>query len=170
MTWSDGDVGRVHCSDATLTVLIGPIEVRLGATTVASVPTFGSVRVFDTGGAQLGVENIGPVAIVVDSNGQQTVVGPGGSFRGDPVAATEQLIAAVRALNLQAGVARSLVSKLEGIVAKLGVGPTPFRVAANALGAFINAVEAQRGKKIARADADALIAAAERLIADLRVR
>lgn len=54
---------------------------------------------------------------------------------------------------------------------KAGVEPSPFQVAAvNTLGAFINAVEAQRGKKIAPADADALIAVAKRLIAGLTMR
>ncbi|MHC4423624.1 MAG: hypothetical protein ACYSWR_03000 [Planctomycetota bacterium] len=36
--------------------------------------------------------------------------------------------------------------------------------AINTLGAFINAVEAQRGKKIPEAEADALIAAAQEII------
>jgi hypothetical protein len=39
--------------------------------------------------------------------------------------------------------------------------------AINALHALINAVEAQRGNRISEADADALIAAAQKIIAQL---
>ena len=41
--------------------------------------------------------------------------------------------------------------------------------AVNQLNAFINQVEAQRGKKISEADADALIAAAQEIIALIEI-
>lgn len=101
------------------------------------------------------------------------------------IASTNQLISNVQALRLPSGVENSLVSMLEGVVAKLGPDPTPFTpggpqggpdpspfqvAAVNSLGAFINHVEAQRGKKIAPADADALIAVAESIAAGLTIR
>jgi hypothetical protein len=94
------------------------------------------------------------------------------------IASTQQLISTVQALNLPAGRERSLVSMLERVVAKLGPDPTPIGpdptplrpAAVNQLGAFINAVEAQRGKTIAQADADALIAVAESIVAGLTMR
>lgn len=101
------------------------------------------------------------------------------------IASTRQLISSVRALNLQNGLRNSLVSILEQVVASLGPDPTPIRpdpsprgpdpspyqvAAVNQLGAFINHVEAQRGKKIPSAAADALIAVARQLIAGLTTR
>ncbi|MGH8246133.1 MAG: LamG-like jellyroll fold domain-containing protein, partial [Gammaproteobacteria bacterium] len=93
------------------------------------------------------------------------------------IASTNRLISNVRALNLPAGIEDSLVSILQQVVTvlgpdptPLGPDPTPFRVAAvNLLRAFINAVEAQRGRIIASADADALIAVANQLIAGLTI-
>ncbi len=56
----------------------------------------------------------------------------------------------------------SLVSKLEAAINSLDNGQE--KVAINKLDAFINQVEAQRGKKLSEAEADSLILAAERII------
>ena len=71
----------------------------------------------------------------------------------------------VIALNLQKGIANSLDAKLYAALQALDDLNENNDVAAiNALQAFINAVEAQRGKKISQEDADALIAAAQEII------
>jgi parallel beta-helix repeat protein len=68
----------------------------------------------------------------------------------------------VKALGLPKGIENSLVSKLENAAKKLS--EQNFGAAINSLNAFINAVEAQRGKKIRVADADTLIEAAMAII------
>ena len=82
-----------------------------------------------------------------------------------PADFVEYLAQAVAALDLAQGVENSLNAKLNAAYKKLTDGNDKNDVAAiNELGAFINAVEAQRGKKIAEADADALIAPAQAII------
>jgi hypothetical protein len=88
----------------------------------------------------------------------------------------DSLIAQVEGADIQAGVKNSLLSKLynaerkkEQGLARLEEGDTTvamnmFNAAANMLGAFINEVEAQRGKKIAEGDADSFMACAEDII------
>lgn len=71
----------------------------------------------------------------------------------------------VIALNLQKGISNSLDAKLYAALQALDDLKENNDVAAiNALQAFINAVEAQRGKKISQEDADDLIAAAQEII------
>jgi parallel beta-helix repeat protein len=75
----------------------------------------------------------------------------------------KQLIVQVDVLDLPKGTENSLMAKLENAARKLydqNIG-----AAINSLNAFINEVEAQRGKKIP--DADALITAAQEMIAAL---
>jgi len=80
--------------------------------------------------------------------------------------AIQDLISAVVALNLKQGISNSLDAKLEAAVEVLDDLNENNNVAAiNALQAFINSVEAQRGIHIPETDADALIAAAEAIIA-----
>ena len=68
-------------------------------------------------------------------------------------------------LNLQQGIENSLDSKLDAVSKALDdVNKNNDIAAINALQAFINSVEAQRGKKILDADANALIAAAQEII------
>jgi predicted outer membrane repeat protein len=68
-------------------------------------------------------------------------------------------------LNLPAGTASSLKAKLDAAIKKLNDNNGQNdKAAANALKAFINAVEAQQGKKIPTADADGLITAAQDII------
>lgn len=83
-----------------------------------------------------------------------------------PAEHLQQLIADVLALNLKTGISNSLDAKLEAAVEALDDIKENNNVAAiNALQAFINAVEAQRGIHISETDADALIAAAQAIIA-----
>ncbi|UCG56935.1 MAG: right-handed parallel beta-helix repeat-containing protein [Phycisphaerales bacterium] len=85
-----------------------------------------------------------------------------------PQEAIEQLIDQVAALNLQKGIDNSLDAKLDAAFKALDdVNANNDVAAINALQAFINAVEAQRGDKISDADADALIAAVQDIIAML---
>ena len=92
----------------------------------------------------------------------------GGVYRwdsDDPLDLTAELIADVIALNLQNGVTSSLDAKMDAVLDSLQDMNQNNDVAAiGSLGAFINAVEAQRGKKIPESDADALIAAAQAII------
>ena len=75
---------------------------------------------------------------------------------------TQQLIDKIVALELPAGIENSLVSKLENAIDSIQKAQE--KAAVNKLEAFINEVEAQRGKKIPEADADALIALAQAII------
>jgi len=80
--------------------------------------------------------------------------------------AIRQLIEQVEALDIHHGIKNSLIVKLNAAVKKLeDANESNDSMAINSLGAFINEVEAQRGKKISEADADALIAAAQQIIA-----
>jgi len=75
------------------------------------------------------------------------------------------LIDRVESLGFSRGTENSLVAKLNVVLRVLqDVVEGNDHAAIHTLGAFINAVEAQHGKKIAAADADALVAAAERII------
>ncbi len=83
-----------------------------------------------------------------------------------PATATiDSLINQVKGLGLPKGLENSLTSKLQA--AKKSVGKGNVKAAKNQLRAFINAVRAQRGKKLTNAQADALIAAAEQVIIGL---
>lgn len=75
---------------------------------------------------------------------------------------TQQLIDKIVALELPAGIENSLVSKLKNAIDSIQKAQE--KAAVNKLEAFINEVEAQRGKKIPEADADALIALAQAII------
>ena len=71
----------------------------------------------------------------------------------------------VMALNLHKGITNGLEAKLNAALGALeDENENNDAAAVNTLGAFINAVEAQRGKKIPQAEADALIAAAQEII------
>jgi hypothetical protein len=68
-------------------------------------------------------------------------------------------------LNLQQGIENGLVAKLEAGMQSLDdINANNDVAAVNTLEAFINAVEAQRGKEISEPDADALIQAAVNII------
>lgn len=75
------------------------------------------------------------------------------------------LIETVLDLGLQNGTENSLVKKLDGALKKLDdCNPNNDHVAIGKLNAFINEVEAQRGKKISEDDADELIAEASLIV------
>ncbi len=85
-----------------------------------------------------------------------------------PAQATENLIELVETFNLQQGITNSLDAKLEAAVGALGDLNQNNNVAAvNALSAFINAVEAQRGVKITNEQADWLIGEAQQILNNL---
>ncbi len=87
-------------------------------------------------------------------------------FAADPVELLTALVDTVVALNLQMGISNSLDAKLGAVVNALDdVNANNDGAAINALEAFINAIMAQSGDKISEADAAALIAAAEQIIA-----
>ena len=93
---------------------------------------------------------------------------PWAQERGWIPAGIQQLIAQVEVLNLQQGINSSLDVKLDAAFQALDdINANNDVAAINALEAFINAVEAQRGKQITEMDADALIAMAEDIIAML---
>jgi len=74
----------------------------------------------------------------------------------------KQIIAQVEALDLPKGTENSLKAKLDNAAKKLG--EQNINAAINSLNAFINEVEAQRGKQIPIADADDLIDATQAII------
>jgi hypothetical protein len=76
--------------------------------------------------------------------------------------ATTKLMATVDAAGLAAGTQNALDSQLQAAIASFNRGST--KAGVNQLGAFINYVGAQRGKKIAAALADDLVAYAQRII------
>ena len=82
-----------------------------------------------------------------------------------PVEQIDDLIALVQGLGLQSGTANSLIVKLEAATNALGRGNN--QAACGSLGAFLNEVNAQTGKKLTAAEADTLIAEATRIRAGL---
>ena len=83
----------------------------------------------------------------------------------DPVQLLESLAQDVIDLNLHSGIENSLDAKLDAALKAIeDLNQNNDVAAINALEAFINAVEAQRGNKIPEADADDLIAAAQQII------
>ncbi len=71
----------------------------------------------------------------------------------------------VEDLNLQWGISNSLDAKLDAALKILtDVNQNNDAAAINVLEAFVNAVDARRGKKITEEDADDLIAQAQRII------
>jgi len=82
-----------------------------------------------------------------------------------PIALLTDLVETVLALNLQTGIENSLDAKLEAAVSVIeDISANNDVAAINTLQSFINAVEAQRGKKISETDADELIVAAQKII------
>lgn len=101
-------------------------------------------------------------------------VGPGivGSINGltviPPIVPVEQLINDVIDLDLQQGTSNDLEAKLDAVSNALDdVNQNNDVAAINSLQAFINAVEAQRGKKLTDEQATALVEAAQEIIDSL---
>jgi hypothetical protein len=83
----------------------------------------------------------------------------------EPVDLVTELSESIDTMSLQKGVTNSLQVKLDTALRLLEDGNENNDVASvNILQAFINAVEAQRGRKIPQLDADTLIAAAQEII------
>jgi hypothetical protein len=80
----------------------------------------------------------------------------------------EDLVQRVISLNLQNGISNSLDAKLDSVMNAIDDSNEKNNVAAqNAMYAFMNAVEAQRGKKLTDTQATQLIAVAQAIVASL---
>lgn len=93
------------------------------------------------------------------------------TLRSDPPTVEEQLLTLIEdvfALDLGAGPTRSFTTKLDSAFNAIGrAGAGGPRAAINKLNAFINSVQAQRGKALSAEDADNLTMAAMDIIAAL---
>ncbi len=85
-----------------------------------------------------------------------------------PAGAIERLIDKVRSSDLHKGTENSLIAKLESAIKSLERGKD--NAAVNKLGAFVNEVDAQSGKKINADDACDLITDAQRIIVAINSR
>jgi hypothetical protein len=136
------------------TQLSGPVVTLTGANT--ATPSFTAAApgsyVFSL------VVNDGAVDSAPDS---VTITATAGSI----AAQIQSLIDQVESLGLPKGQENSLEAKLRAALASVQRGNESS--ARGQLGAFVNEVQAQRGKKIPTADADELIAAAQQIIAEL---
>lgn len=184
------DVARAISVDPSGVYVVGTTDGALpGQTSAGSADAF--VREYDASGnevwtRQFGSANLDRIfGISVDAGGVYVAGFTGGALSGQTSASFEdafvvklspqsaaeliaQLIADVVALNLKQGISNSLDSKLEAALQALDDMKEGNNVAAiNALQAFINSVEAQRGIHIGEADADSLIAAAQAIVAQL---
>lgn len=79
--------------------------------------------------------------------------------------AVQEVVTEINGLDINSGIKNSLTSKLDEALKSLDKGN--IEPAINILEAFINAVEAQRGKALTEAEADGLIAAAIWLLSSL---
>ena len=105
----------------------------------------------------------------IDENGN--VLDGTGAFRAvvtKPGSLIQGLVEAVLQLNLQKGISNSLDAKLDAALGALDDSNENNDVAAvNTMNAFISATEAQRGKTLTSAQADELIAQANKIIDQL---
>jgi hypothetical protein len=87
-----------------------------------------------------------------------------------PAQATEQLADLVMACGLPQGIENGMLQSLDGAIQKLeDDNPNNDLAAIGKLEAFINKVEAQRGKRLSDEQADSLVAAATDIIAEVSV-
>ncbi|MCH8165935.1 MAG: FG-GAP repeat protein [Planctomycetes bacterium] len=133
-------------------------------------PFSGSARVFSglDGSILFTVNGDGFADLIVGAVGDNNAAGSARVISPvvDPSILVINLIAAVVDLNLQQGIHNRLVRILDAALRVLqDANDNNDQAAINVLQAFINAVQAQSGNHIPEADADALIAAAQAIIA-----
>ena len=87
------------------------------------------------------------------------------TLQSDPDELVNDIIQDVLELNISEGISNSLDAKLQSSLGALDdLNENNDVSAVNNLYAFINAIQAQRGKKISEADADAMIESAQMII------
>ncbi len=132
-------------------------ELKLTASDAAASDRFGRAVAVDGNTAVIG-------AFLGDDGGADS--GSAYVFAFNPaIAATEALIATIVEMNFHHGISNALDAKLNAVIQVLDdVNQNNDVAAINVLVAFIQMVEAQRGKKITNAQADELVAAAQAII------
>ncbi|MCW4034052.1 MAG: right-handed parallel beta-helix repeat-containing protein [Candidatus Bathyarchaeota archaeon] len=111
---------------------------------------------------ETGSDNIWDTPYVIDAENQDNYPLVEPWTAPTPEQAIQQLIDDVKAMNLHHGIENSLIKKLEHALSFLEANRT--HNAVNKLNAFINQVEAQRGKKITNEQADYLVSEAQKII------
>lgn len=174
---SDDEWGQIDGNTGWMTINYSCIQGWTGSPDPAGVGNIADDPLF-AGDCRLSAgspcidagDNSAPGMADTDIEGNPRIIGPAADMGAyefqapleHAAAETEQLAEKLETLDLPAGTANSLASKLENAVASIEQGQT--NAAINKLEAFIHEVEAQRGKKIVEAEADALIAAAQAII------
>jgi streptogramin lyase len=152
--WSGGVLAIVANMQWNGGVLTDPINIVLGAN--------GDLYVADDGSGVYRIDSAGAVSLL------SSTPLPFGIAIAAPAPTISTLVSLVSALNVVAGISNALDSKLANAQAALASHNTGnTQTAINQLNAFINAVQAQSGKKLSSAQATALIEAAQQLIASL---
>jgi hypothetical protein len=169
------DVGAFEVQDTVPPVITCPDNVVIDATSpTGAVVDFTPTASDDCSSVSVAsVPASGSVFAIGDTTVQCTATDGAGnqatcSFTVHVKGAGEQigeLIALVQGLGLPSGSANSLVVKMQAAANSLGRGNT--EAACGTLGAFLNEVAAQSGKKLTAVQADALIADAMRIRAML---
>jgi Tol biopolymer transport system component len=151
-----GSVLELTCGSVTVQVVEGAAEYELSDGVVVSMPAGVSARITDAGGGVFGIENLGGGELTVTSGGVSSVVGPG--VVTDLVAVLLEHLYAASAPVLKGRSLTSLVSDAQEQYADGKTTP-----ACNTLDEYIDAVRAQRGKKIDPGVADQLIGRAREI-------
>lgn len=191
LTTSADPFGGVRYSAGTFSFETGTV-VLSGAVSITIDSADDSIRIDNVGvltgtfaaGVRINLLGAGltsdafpdPFPIDSDFSSRQIVINRSSSTTGSvtvfrPATAAEllsSLINTVLTLNVRAGIANSLDAKLQAVMAALDdANGGNSGSAINVLYAFLNAVEAQRGKSLSDAVADDLVLVAEQIIAVL---
>jgi hypothetical protein len=165
---SDDTCNLTQSTDHTNTdPLLGPLAYNGGATRTHALLKGGPA--IDAGGDTCETTDQRGIPRPQDGDGDGIAACDIGAFEYVPPAVlVTQLIDHVVSLTLPHGIENSLTAKLNAAVLILGdIQEANDHAAASMLGAFINLVEAQRGKHIPDLDADELIGAAQAIIDQL---